>query len=298
MSLRNISNFFNIIKKGRLKSQLTDNDMIPVGTRDVTNKSVYQDTAISFKDLETQLGGAGGVGPQGPPGANGISATITVGTTTTGAAGTSATVTNVGNASAAEFEFVIPEGNPGVAGPPGPVGAAGLNFTGTWSASSAYVVDDVAFFGGSSYVCTSPVGPSATDPSVDTANWAFLALQGLQGIQGNPGIQGPAGPQGPNAWGPAVAKDVPLDNPIDLLGGKTFLINVTADTTLDVINPSIGDYTFIIDNSVGAVVTLQTSSIFYTNNSLQPIISGITMMKLFYDGSKMFVTSLENMQLI
>lgn len=151
MSLRNISNFFNIIKKGRLKSQLADTDMIPVGTRDAVNKSVYQDTAVSFKDLKNQVGGAA---PQGPPGA-------------TGAQG--------------------PQGDQGIQGVPGAVGAAGLNFTGTWSASSSYVEDDVAFFSGSSYVCTTAVGPSATDPSADTANWNFLALQGLQGPQGVPG---------------------------------------------------------------------------------------------------------------
>ena len=151
MSLRNISNFFNIIKKGRLKSQLADNDMIPVGTRDAINKSKYQDAAISFKDLKNQVGGAA---PQGPPGA-------------TGAQG--------------------PQGQQGIQGVPGAVGAAGLNFTGTWSAASTYAQDDVAFFGGSSYVATSAVGPSATDPSVDTANWSFLALQGLQGPQGIPG---------------------------------------------------------------------------------------------------------------
>lgn len=145
MSLRNISNFFNIIKKGRLKSQLADTDMIPVGTRDAINRSQYQDTAISFKDLETQLASTG---PQGPAGAVG------------------------------------PQGPQGIPGPAGPVGAAGLNFTGTWSAATAYAQDDVAFYDGSSYVATSAVGPSATTPDVDTANWSFLALQGLQGPQG------------------------------------------------------------------------------------------------------------------
>lgn len=151
MSLRNISNFFNIIKKGRLKSQLGDTDMIPVGTRDTVNKSQYQDTAISFKDLKNQVGGSA---PQGPPGA-------------TGPAGA--------------------QGPQGIQGVPGAVGAAGLNFTGTWDPTTAYAQDDVAFFDGSSYVATSAVGPTATDPSVDTANWAFLALQGLQGPQGVPG---------------------------------------------------------------------------------------------------------------
>lgn len=75
MSLRNISNFFNIIKKGRLKSQLADTDMIPVGTRDITNKSVYQDTAISFKDLKAQVGGGGGGGVTSVSGAAPIAST-------------------------------------------------------------------------------------------------------------------------------------------------------------------------------------------------------------------------------
>ena len=149
--LRNINNFFNIIKAKRVKKTLANNDMIPVGTRDAINRSDYQDTAISFADLQAQVGGAA---PQGPPGATGA----------TGA-----------------------QGVPGIQGVAGAVGAAGLNFTGTWSASSSYVEDDVAFFSGSSYVCTTAVGPSATDPSADTANWNFLALQGLQGPQGVPG---------------------------------------------------------------------------------------------------------------
>ncbi len=143
--LRNINNFFNIIKAKRVKKTLVDNDMIPVGTRDVINKSDYQDTAITFKDLKDQVAA---VGAQGPPGV-------------TGATG--------------------PEGPEG---PAGPVGAAGLTFQGTWSAASAYVVGDVAFYNGSSYVCSNPVGPTATPPDTDTANWDFLALQGLQGPAG------------------------------------------------------------------------------------------------------------------
>lgn len=273
MSLRNISNFFNIIKKGRLKSQLSDTDMIPIGTRDVTNRSVYQDTAISFKDLETQLGGAGGVGPQGPagpPGANGLNGLP-------------------GNT-----------GSQGPIGPPGPVGAAGLNFTGTWSAASSYVVDDVAFFGGSSYVCTNPVGPSATDPSVDTANWAFLALQGLQGPQGPIGLTGSVGPAGPSLWGPAVGLTFngPADT-IDLSTGNTFKINITADTTISMTLPGspIGDYIFIIANGGGHIVTLQSGTNMYTNNGLQPVISGTTLMKGTSDGTVIYITSLENMQL-
>ena len=265
--LRNINNFFNIIKAKRVKKTLVDNDMIPVGTRDAINRSDYQDTAISFKDLETQLGGAGGVGPQGPPGppgANGLPGST---------------------------------GSQGPIGPPGPVGAAGLNFTGTWSAASSYVVDDVAFFGGSSYVCTNPVGPSATDPSVDTANWTFLALQGLQGPQGPIGLTGPAGA---SLWSPAVSLTFnTASSTIDLSTGNTFLITISTDTTIEMTLPGspIGDYIFIIDNSGGHIVTLQSFTNMYTNNGLQPVISGTTLMKGTSDGTKVYITSLENMQI-
>jgi len=59
--LRNINNFFNIIKAKRVKKTLVDNDMIPVGTRDAINRSDYQDTAISFKDLKLQIASTSGV---------------------------------------------------------------------------------------------------------------------------------------------------------------------------------------------------------------------------------------------
>ena len=59
--LRNINNFFNILKKGRIKKTLSDNDMVPIGTRDTVNKSKYYDTAITFKDLKSQVASASGV---------------------------------------------------------------------------------------------------------------------------------------------------------------------------------------------------------------------------------------------
>lgn len=54
------------------------------------------------------------IGPKGDPG---TAATIAVGTTTTGAAGTNASVTNSGTTSAAVFNFTIPQGTTGAAGP-------------------------------------------------------------------------------------------------------------------------------------------------------------------------------------
>lgn len=147
--LNNINNFFNLFRTKKIKKTLAPNDIVPVGVRDITNRSDYQPSGILYKDLEQQLSVAGLPGPQGPAGAVG------------------------------------PQGIQGDPGPAGPVGAAGLNFVGTWSAATAYSPTDVVFYNGSSYVCSNAVGPTATTPDVDTANWDFLALQGLEGPQGS-----------------------------------------------------------------------------------------------------------------
>lgn len=94
---------------------------------------------------------------------------------------------------------VGPTGAQGPMGPqgvPGPVGPAGLNWQGLWSALTTYADNDAVSFGGASYFCYNPlgVGPSASDPTVDTANWALLASQGAIGPQGPQGIQGIQGP--------------------------------------------------------------------------------------------------------
>ena len=151
--LRNINNFFNIIKRKRLKTTLDPNDMIAIGTRDAINKSDYQDTAISFADLEAQVATAG---TQGPPGSTGA----------TGA-----------------------QGVPGIQGTAGAVGAAGLNFLGDFDPAVGYAVDDVVFdvATGSSYVCINPTTAPGPNPAPPNGDWTFLALQGLQGPQGVPG---------------------------------------------------------------------------------------------------------------
>jgi hypothetical protein len=149
--LNNINNFFNLFRTKKIKKTLAPNDVIPVGVRDTSNRSDYQPAGIFFKDLEDQLAVAGPPGPAGPQGPAGA---------------------------------VGPQGIQGLVGATGPVGAAGLNFVGTWSSATAYTSTDVVFYNGSSYVCSNAVGPIATTPDVDTANWDFLALQGLEGPQG------------------------------------------------------------------------------------------------------------------
>lgn len=155
--LQNLTNFFNLIRTRKIKTQLEDSDLIAVGTRDNTWGGNYQPTAISYDDFAAQLSVSGPPGPPGPAGADGAQ----------GPAGA-----------------VGPQGIQGLTGPTGPVGAAGLNFVGTWSAATLYSPTDVVFYAGSSYVCSNAVGPSVTTPDIDTANWDFLALQGLQGPQG------------------------------------------------------------------------------------------------------------------
>ena len=264
--LRNINNFYNIIKSKRVKKALGDTDMIPVGTRDVKNPSEWHDTAITFKDLTSILGGGliGPQGPAGPPGADGAEG---------------------------------PQGIQGPIGPAGPVGAANLVFQGTWSNLTAYNPLDAVFYNGSSYVCSNAVGPSATPPDTDTANWDLLALQGLEGPQGP---IGPIGPAGASLWTPPVSLTFagPGVETIDLTTGNTFLIDITGNCTIDMtIGGSVGDYIFIIDNTGGFTVSLQSGTTMYTNNGLQPVISGITLMKGTADGTQIYITALENMQL-
>ena len=264
--LRNINNFYNIIKAKRVKKNLGNTDMIPVGTRDAKNPSLWHDTAITFEDLTQILGGdlVGPQGPAGPPGADGAQGI---------------------------------QGIQGPIGPAGPVGAAGLNFVGTWSSGTAYNPNDVVFYDGSSYVAANAVGPSATPPDTDTANWDFLALQGLDGPQGP---IGPIGPAGASLWTPPVSLTFagPGVETIDLTTGNTFLIDITGNCTIDMtIGGSVGDYIFIIDNTGGFTVSLQSGTTMYTNNGLQPVISGITLMKGTADGTQIYITALENMQL-
>ena len=105
---------------------------------------------------------------------------------------------------ATQVSAVIPPGAQGPIGPqgvPGPVGPAGLNWQGAWSAAGTYVVDDAVGFGGASWFCINPVGPTATTPPADPTNWALLASQGATGPQGPQGIQGPQGPPGSGGGG-------------------------------------------------------------------------------------------------
>jgi len=254
------------------KTSIKDDDVIYIA-KDISKNNVpdLESKALKIKDLSEYVGSNGGqVGPQGPPGPPGQD----------GAQGI--------------------QGIQGPIGPAGPVGAASLNFVGTFDNTIGYSEGDVVFFDGSSYVAKFAI-PAPTPPAVlpdpPNTDWDFLALQGLDGPQGP---IGPIGPAGASLWTPAVSLTVPgVDSPIlDLSTGNTFLITIDGPTTISMTNLGVGDYIFIIDNTAGEIVTLLNGSNIYTNNGLQPVISGITLMKGTSDGTRIYITALENMQIV
>lgn len=165
-----ILNFISwIAGKKRVVTTVPNDSLIPIGVPTSQRGDDYLTVAIKTSDFITQIG-PGLVGPTGPAGAQG------------------------------------PTGPQGV---PGPVGPAGLNWQGIWSALTIYADNDAVSFGGASYFCYNPLGagPSALDPTVDTANWALLASQGSTGPQGPQGIQGP-GPSNFASTGPFSTSSV------------------------------------------------------------------------------------------
>jgi len=247
-------------------SAIKDEDVIYIA-KDISKNRVpdFESRALKMKDLSAYVASNGGqVGPQGPagpPGQNGA------------------------------------QGIQGIQGPqgnPGAVGAAGLNFRGEWNTANSYAVDDVVFYVADSFVCINPIAPGGSAPTNSDPDWTFLAVQGLEG---DTGPQGPAGPAGASLWTNTVSQNIPSTSTIlDLSAGNTFIITIDGPATISMINLGVGDYIFIIDNTAQEIVTLQAGSNMYTNNSLQPVINNITLMKGTSDGTKIYITSLENME--
>jgi hypothetical protein len=59
--LNNITNFFNLIKTGKVKTQLDATDLLPIGTKDLRFSGQYQPTMIKYGDFISGLvGGSNG----------------------------------------------------------------------------------------------------------------------------------------------------------------------------------------------------------------------------------------------
>lgn len=96
---------------------------------DTGTLAVWDEEQSKFVDTGAQIKGPkGDTGAQGDPG---TAATVQVGTVSTGEAGSQASVTNAGNENAAVFNFTIPRGAQGVAGPGVSVGFTAPEAPGT-----------------------------------------------------------------------------------------------------------------------------------------------------------------------
>ena len=112
-------------------------------------------------------------GPEGPPGPAGPQ----------GIAGATGPAGAIG-----------PAGSQGPIGPTGATGPPGLNWRGSWSASTAYAVNDAVAYGGSSYVGIQP--GTSQEPDASPTFWTLLAEVGATGPAGATGPQGPTGQAG------------------------------------------------------------------------------------------------------
>lgn len=158
--------------------------------------------AGTYGTWNVSLGGIQGLtGPAGPAGTNGTNgATGATGPAgpagATGPAGPTGATGPQGPGGTGSVGPTGPQGPTGATGPQGPVGPAGLNWRGSWSALATYAADDAVGFGGASYFAVNAVGPSASNPTVDTFNWALLAAQGATGPTGSTGATGATGAAG------------------------------------------------------------------------------------------------------
>ena len=72
-------------------------------------------------------------------------------------------------------------------------GGSSWSYLGTWSSLTAYVVDDVVVYNGSSYICIT----AHTNSSPPSVKWGSVADKGATGSTGLTGPTGPTGTTGP-----------------------------------------------------------------------------------------------------
>ncbi|MEO9124773.1 MAG: hypothetical protein ABI262_08820 [Microcoleus sp.] len=84
-------------------------------------------------------------------------------------------------------------GQPGQPGAKGDRGEVGVNWRGTWAATTAYVPRDCVAHNGSSYIATAA---NINSVPATSSSWNLLAAQGIQGLQGDRGLQGSQGAKG------------------------------------------------------------------------------------------------------
>ena len=133
-------------------------------------------------------------GPQGNPGVAGAAATVAIGAVTSG---TPAQVTNTGTSTAAILNFTLPQGDPGLQGPP-------INFKGAYNPATTYVIGDAVSFAGSSWISIVNANTNH-QPDVSPSQWGLLASKGDIGLQGIQGLTGATGATGAASTVPGPA---------------------------------------------------------------------------------------------
>lgn len=147
---------------------------------------------------------------------------------TTLAPGESATASVTTEADGTTYVFGIPQGATGAQGLKGDKGDKGAQWRGAYSAGTAYVIDDVVSYNGSSYICIlASTGNLPTDPTY----WLLIASKGdtgATGATGATGVQGIQGQQGTNMVVKGVYATTTALNAA-LPTGDTGIAIVTAD---------------------------------------------------------------------
>ena len=192
------------------------------------NFTSKENTGLSHSpELDIVFTGAGPRGPQGftgatgPAGAQGVQGPIgpmgvagvqgpTGKTGTAGGRGPTGLQGATGKQGATGLEG--PQGAAGATGAQGPIGLTGLqgpqgvqgaagtngtsfNFTGPFSNSTSYNVNDVTTYNGSTYLATI-ANQAAGTPDTNPTHWTLMAQQGAAGATGSQGPSGAQGPQG------------------------------------------------------------------------------------------------------
>jgi hypothetical protein len=72
--------------------------------------------------------------------------------------------------------------------------------------------------------------------------------------------------------------------------------SATTNSALSYSAASVGTYVFIIDNTGSHTITLATGGGWYVSGGEQPDFTDIVLMTGIYDGSRMFISSIESME--
>lgn len=122
-------------------------------------------------------------------------------------------------------------------------GVPHVDYRGNYSASTAYVADDVVFYNGSSYIAKQS---STGNAPTNTTYWGLLAQKGTDGTDGTNGTNGtngatgPQGPQGPAGPAGADGSDASVSTNLNNID-SAITANSSGET---IINDSIADADF------------------------------------------------------